>query len=105
MPAALPGPTRAAAAPYPHPTGAAQAPVPSVPHEKRMTLEIQTVPASEDVQRAAAWVGELRAALGEVIVGQENLVRGLLIGLLTGGHVLLEGVPGLAKTLAVSSLA
>jgi MoxR-like ATPase len=70
-----------------------------------MALETETVPASEDVQRSAAWLGELRGALGEVIVGQENLVRGLLIGLLTGGHVLLEGVPGLAKTLAVSSLA
>src|SRR5947209_4610212 len=65
----------------------------------------QTVPESEEVQRAAAWVADLRAALGEVIVGQEDLVQGLLVGLLTGGHVLLEGVPGLAKTLAVSSLA
>src|SRR5687768_16184083 len=70
-----------------------------------MPTETPTIPASEDVREAARWVGDLRAALGEVIVGQENLVRGLLIGLLTGGHVLLEGVPGLAKTLAVSSLA
>jgi MoxR-like ATPase len=53
----------------------------------------------------APWVGELRGALAEVIVGQEALVHGLLLGLLTGGHVLLEGVPGLAKSLAVSSLA
>jgi len=53
----------------------------------------------------APWVGELRSALAEVIVGQEALVHGLLLGLLTGGHVLLEGVPGLAKSLAVSSLA
>ena len=51
------------------------------------------------------WVAELEAALAEVIIGQRPLLRGLLIGLLTGGHVLLEGVPGLAKTLAVSSLA
>ena len=57
-------------------------------------------PASED-----AWVRELKAALAEVIVGQGDLVHGLLLGLLTGGHVLLEGVPGLAKSLAVSSLA
>jgi MoxR-like ATPase len=70
-----------------------------------MSAEAATVPASEDVQRAAAWVGDLRASLSEVIVGQNDLVHGLLIGLLTGGHVLLEGVPGLAKTLAVSSLA
>ncbi len=52
-----------------------------------------------------AWCTELQDALAEVIVGQQALVRGLLIGLLTGGHVLLEGVPGLAKSLAVSSLA
>jgi MoxR-like ATPase len=51
------------------------------------------------------WLRELQEALGEVVVGQRGLVRGLLIGLLTGGHVLLEGVPGLAKSLAVSSLA
>ena len=52
-----------------------------------------------------AWVPELREALGEVIVGQRDLVDGLLLALLTGGHVLLEGVPGIAKSLAVSSLA
>ena len=43
--------------------------------------------------------------VGRVLVGQETMVSRLLIGLLTGGHVLLEGVPGLAKTLTVSSLA
>ncbi|MFN0244179.1 MAG: AAA family ATPase [Planctomycetota bacterium] len=70
-----------------------------------MTLTTPPIPANEDIERAAHWTVDLRGALSEVIVGQENLVRGLLIGLLTGGHVLLEGVPGLAKTLAVSSLA
>ena len=55
--------------------------------------------------RQSAWTRELSDALGEVIVGQDHLVRSLLIGLLTGGHILLEGVPGLAKSLAVSSLA
>ncbi|MDE0895947.1 MAG: AAA family ATPase, partial [Planctomycetota bacterium] len=54
---------------------------------------------------SAAWVPELRAAMAEVIVGQADLVEGLLLALLTGGHVLLEGVPGIAKSLAVSSLA
>jgi MoxR-like ATPase len=54
---------------------------------------------------AARFVPELRRALGEVVVGQERLLDMLIIGVLTGGHVLLEGVPGLAKTLAVSSLA
>lgn len=47
----------------------------------------------------------LRAELGNVIVGQKSLIDGMLIGLLSGGHVLLEGRPGLAKTLAVKTLA
>ena len=62
-------------------------------------------PALQDVEAQSAWVGELEAALHEVIIGQEALVHGLLVGLLTGGHCLLEGVPGLAKSLAVSCLA
>jgi MoxR-like ATPase len=53
----------------------------------------------------APWVAELESALAEVIIGQKELVHGLLLGLLTGGHVLLEGVPGLAKSLAVATLA
>jgi len=53
----------------------------------------------------APWVPELQNALGEILIGQKELVHGLLLGLLTGGHVLLEGVPGLAKSLAVSTLA
>ena len=57
------------------------------------------------IEQKSAWVDELRATMGEVLVGQEHLTRGLLLGLLTGGHVLLEGVPGIAKTLAVASLA
>jgi MoxR-like ATPase len=64
-----------------------------------------TVPAQEEIRRASAWIQELRNSVSQVIVGQENLLQSLLIGLLTDGHVLLEGVPGLAKTLAVSSLA
>jgi MoxR-like ATPase len=61
--------------------------------------------APHEIEAQSAWAGELRAALHEVIIGQEELVHGLLVGLLTGGHCLLEGVPGLAKSLAVSSLA
>ena len=47
----------------------------------------------------------LRTEVGRVIVGQDAMVHRLLVGLLAGGHVLLEGVPGLAKTLAVRTLA
>src|SRR5260221_12864070 len=60
---------------------------------------------NEDVQRAAAWVATLRKEIGHVIVGQEHLIDRLLVGLLANGHVLLEGVPGLAKTLSVRTLA
>ena len=59
----------------------------------------------EDVQKAAAWIGTLRKEIAHVIVGQEQLVDRLLVGLLANGHVLLEGVPGLAKTLSVRTLA
>ncbi len=50
-------------------------------------------------------VQNIRDEIGKVIVGQEKLIDGLLIGLLTRGHILLEGVPGLAKTTAVNALA
>ena len=66
--------------------------------------EMRTIPAAEDIQQASAWVGELQSSLRQVIVGQDRLVDSLLLGLLTGGHLLLEGVPGLAKSLAVSCL-
>jgi MoxR-like ATPase len=57
-----------------------------------------------DIQAQLARLGELRAAIGQAIVGQEDVVEQLLIGLLAGGHCLLEGVPGLGKTLLVRSL-
>jgi MoxR-like ATPase len=68
-----------------------------------MNPDIRAV--SDDVQRQSAFVDALLAETGKVIVGQRYLVERALIGLLTGGHVLLEGVPGLAKTLAVKTLA
>ncbi len=60
---------------------------------------------NERVRNESAFVGPLKAELARVIVGQEALVDRLLVGLLTNGHLLLEGVPGLAKTLAVKTLA
>jgi MoxR-like ATPase len=59
---------------------------------------------TELVQKESEFVDRLMAAVGHVIVGQQAMVNRLLIGLLTGGHVLLEGVPGLAKTLTVRTL-
>ena len=62
-------------------------------------------PLNGQVQAATGWIGRLRAEVARVIVGQEQLVDRLLVGLLANGHVLLEGVPGLAKTLCVRTLA
>jgi MoxR-like ATPase len=59
----------------------------------------------DEGSEAAAVLAALRDEVGRVVVGQTGLVDGLLIGLLAGGHVLVEGVPGLAKTTAVRSLA
>src|SRR5271166_5171518 len=60
---------------------------------------------NEQVQRASAFVRPLFSEISKVVVGQNYLVERLIIGLLANGHVLLEGVPGLAKTLSVKALA
>lgn len=59
----------------------------------------------EQIAQNTAWIPSLKAEMGGVLVGQSNLVERLIIGLLCNGHILLEGVPGLAKTLAIQSLA
>jgi MoxR-like ATPase len=56
------------------------------------------------VQETGSWVHPLTKEISRVVIGQQGLVQGLLIGLLSNGHVLLEGVPGLAKTLTVKTL-
>jgi MoxR-like ATPase len=68
-----------------------------------MSADLESV--TKDVQRHAAFVTTLLETLASVIVGQRFMIERLLIGLLTGGHVLLEGVPGLAKTLTINTLA
>jgi MoxR-like ATPase len=59
----------------------------------------------EKIQKESGILTSLRNEIAKVIIGQEEMIDKLLIGLLTGGHVLIEGVPGLAKTLTVSTLA
>ncbi len=56
------------------------------------------------IEQQSAFVEKLTSGMDKVIVGQKHLVDSLLIGLLSGGHILLEGVPGLAKTLAIKTL-
>ena len=60
---------------------------------------------NERIERQSAFVTNLMTGMDQVIVGQKHLVESLLIGLLSDGHILLEGVPGLAKTLAIKTLA
>jgi MoxR-like ATPase len=72
-----------------------------------MTESNTQPPAPEEQQKIkneASWVELLKSEIGRVIVGQKYLVDRLIVGLLANGHVLLEGVPGLAKTLAVKTL-
>jgi MoxR-like ATPase len=60
---------------------------------------------TERVKQSGQWIALLQEQVSRVVIGQRNLIDGLLTGLLTNGHVLLEGVPGLAKTLTVKTLA
>ncbi|WP_320053154.1 MoxR family ATPase [uncultured Acetobacteroides sp.] len=60
---------------------------------------------NERIQQESAFVDIISMEMNKVIVGQKHLVESLMIGLLSDGHVLLEGVPGLAKTLAINTLA
>jgi len=66
-------------------------------------VDIKTI--NEMIQRESGFVDTLTAEVGKIIVGQKQMVDRLLIGLLCNGHILLEGVPGLAKTLTIKTLA
>lgn len=66
------------------------------------TIDIREL--NEMIERQSGFITNLQAGMDQVIVGQKHLVESLLIGLLADGHVLLEGVPGLAKTLAIKTL-
>ena len=67
------------------------------------TVDIRAL--QERIERESSFVEALTMGMNQVIVGQKHLVESLLIGLLSDGHILLEGVPGLAKTLAIKTLA
>ena len=56
------------------------------------------------IEKESGFIDLLNMEIGKVIIGQKHMVESLLIGLLSNGHILLEGVPGLAKTLAISTL-
>ena len=70
--------------------------------EETGTIDIKTI--NEKIERESAFIDLLTFEINKVIVGQKHMVERLLIGLLGQGHILLEGVPGLAKTLAINTL-
>ena len=70
--------------------------------EESSTIDIKSI--NEKIEKESAFVDLLTLEMNKVIVGQKHMIERLLIGLLGQGHILLEGVPGLAKTLAISTL-
>lgn len=70
-----------------------------------MSNTINIKELNERIEKESAFVEMIKTEISKVIIGQKHLLDGLLIGLLSNGHILLEGVPGLAKTLAITTLA
>lgn len=70
--------------------------------ENNSTMDIRAI--NEKIERESAFIDLLTMEMNKVIVGQKHMIESLLIGLLGQGHILLEGVPGLAKTLAINTL-
>lgn len=67
-------------------------------------MEVDVMALNAAVKQESAFVEKMLVEVGKVVVGQKEMVEGIVMGLLTGGHVLLEGVPGLAKTLTISAV-
>jgi MoxR-like ATPase len=74
----------------------------SGPHEAIPSVDV--IKLTEQVKESSAFLDDVFLQVGKVVVGQREMVERVLIGLLTGGHCLIEGVPGLAKTLTVKTL-
>jgi MoxR-like ATPase len=92
----LTGPHAVAATTVP---GQGQAPAAA---QAATTIDVNAL--TEEVRRTSAFLDDVFAQVGRVVVGQRDMVERVMIGLLTGGHCLIEGVPGLAKTLLVKTL-
>nr|HEX4312476.1 MoxR family ATPase [Kofleriaceae bacterium] len=70
--------------------------------DTRTAVDVEALDA--EIRRVSGFVDDVFAEVGKVVVGQRDMIERVMIGLLTGGHVLIEGVPGLAKTLTVKTL-
>jgi MoxR-like ATPase len=66
--------------------------------------EVDLVTLNAQIAQESQFIHQMKAQISQVVVGQTEMVEGILMGLLTGGHILLEGVPGLAKTLTISAV-
>ena len=75
------------------------------PAETSISQSIDIAALNEEIQRESSFVDLINIEMNKVIVGQKHMTERLLVGLLSDGHILLEGVPGLAKTLAINTLA
>lgn len=71
---------------------------------RQIEMSVDISELNEKIARDSAFISALRNEVSKAIVGQNHMVDSLLIGLLAKGHILLEGVPGLAKTLAINTL-
>jgi MoxR-like ATPase len=80
-------------------------PTPEVSNTSISTSNVDIKALNEKIQKESAFVDLLTMEMEKVIIGQKHMIESLLIGLLSNGHILLEGVPGLAKTLAITTLA
>lgn len=68
-------------------------------------MDFNLMALNESIKKESQFVDRMMKEVAKVVVGQKEMLEGIMMGLLTGGHVLLEGVPGLAKTLTISSVA
>ena len=75
-----------------------------IPVSESSTENIDISAINELIERESSFIDLLNLEIKKVIIGQQHMVESLMIGLLSTGHILLEGVPGLAKTLAISTL-
>ena len=67
-------------------------------------MEVDVMALNAAIKQESQFVDRMMQEVQKVVVGQKEMLEGILMGLLTGGHVLLEGVPGLAKTLTISTI-
>src|SRR6185436_18946350 len=74
-------------------------------HPARSSATVDVNQLTEEVKTTSSFLDDVFEQVGRVVVGQREMVERVMIGLLTGGHCLIEGVPGLAKTLTVKTLA